>query len=174
MLSLFPYRNGVLQIRVNDSWLSHAEAHAARLAGYKGLLKPSSWDVSQRLGEIAVRFLLHKLGATSKIQGLEIGKRPAAPTTKSDLVVGVSCAPANERFNMGTKAKLSVFKKFAGEVSLHVAALYDPPFVDMIGWADAQTVLTQVADQSGRVSIPASELRTMQELMDILEQKKGK
>lgn len=168
MDSLFPYRNGVLQIRANDSWISHAEAHAAAARDRKQALKSSPWDVSQRLGEIAVRFFLHKHKAIEVIGNLEVGRRPTPPTTKQDLVVSISCAPANERWNTGTKAKLSVFKRYAGESSLHIAALYDPPFIDMIGWADTQAVITRSEDQSGRVSIPALELRTMQELINII------
>lgn len=170
--SLFSYRYGVIQIRVNDSWIEHAEKHAQALKEYKENVKVSNWDISQRVGEIAVRFYLHKLGATSQISGMEIGRRPALPTTKQNLVVGVSCPPADERWNMGSNAGLSVFKKYVGDASLYIAALYDPPFVDFIGWADVQAILTQSEDQRGRVKIPATELRTMTELTSILTQEK--
>lgn len=173
MESLFAYRYGVLQIRVNDSWLEHAEEHAQKQREWKGSIKISNWDISQRIGEIAVRFFLHKIGATEEIGGLEAGARPALPTTKQDLVVNVSCAPADERYNTGTNAGLSVFKRFAGDASIHIAALYDPPFVDLLGWVDTKTVMTQSEDPRGRVKIPATELRTMTELIAILTEKKG-
>ena len=169
MESLFPYRYNVVQIRVNDSWIEHAEKHAQKLKEFKGNVKASSWDVSQRIGEIALRYFLLKVGATEQIGGLDIGRRPALPTTKQDLVIAISCPPADERYNTGSNAGLRVFRKYAGEASLYVAALYDPPYIDFLGWVDVQTVLTHGEDQSGRVKIPATELRTMSELMKVLK-----
>ena len=174
MDSLFSYRYGIIQIRVNDTWIEHAELHAQKVKEYKKNVKVSNWDISQRIGEIAVRFYLHKLGATSSIAGLEYGSRPVMPTTKQNLVVGVYCPPADERWNTGSNAGLSLFKRYVGEASLYIAALYDPPFVDFIGWADVQAILTQSEDQRGRVVIPATELRTMAELAAVLTQEKGK
>ena len=172
MDSLFAYRHAVMQIRVNDSWIEHAEEHAQKLKDFKGGVKTSNWDIAQRVGEIAVRFFLHKVGATKQIGGIESGRRPTLPTTKHNMVVGVSCPPADERWNTGSNAGLSVFKRYVGEASLYIAALYDPPFVDFLGWADVQAILTQSEDQRGRIKIPAMELRTMAELIKVLSMKK--
>ena len=174
MESMFPYRNNVVQIQVNDSWIEHAEAHAQARRRMKDAIKVSNWDISQRVGDIALRYFLHKLGATESIGGLDIGSRPAHPTTKGNLVLAISCAPADERYNMGAKAELRVFKNFAGSASIHVAGLYDPPYVDMLGWADTQAVLTRGDDGRGKSCIPAVELRTMSELMKILADEKEK
>ena len=165
---MFPYRNNVVQIRVNDSWIEHAEAHAQARRQLRDMIKASNWDISQRLGDIALRYFLHKLGATDAIGGLEVGERPANPTTRGNLVLAISCAPADERYNMGAKAELRVFKNWAGSASIHVAGLYDPPYVDMLGWADTQAVLTRGDDGKGKSCTPAAELRTMSELIRII------
>ena len=85
MDSLFAYRHAVMQIRVNDSWIEHAEEHAQKLKDFKGGVKTSNWDIAQRVGEIAVRFFLHKVGATKQIGG--------ATTLYADTLVCTSTFP---------------------------------------------------------------------------------
>jgi len=172
MESMFPYRNNVVQIQINDSWIEHAEAHAQARRHLRDMIKVSNWDIAQRLGDVALRYFLYKLGSTESIGGLDVGERPANPTTKGNLVLSISCAPADERYNMGLKAELRVFKNWAGSASIHIAALYDPPYIDMLGWADTQAVLTRGDDGRGKACIPVAELRTMSELVRILTKEK--
>lgn len=169
MESMFPYRRNVVQVKVNDSWIEHAEAHAQARRMLRDKIKVSNWDISQRIGDIALRYFLFSLGATETIGGLEVGEWAASPTTRGNLVLAISCAPADERYNMGSKAELRVFRNHASSASIHVAGLYDPPYVDMLGWADTQAVLTRGDDGRGKSCIPVTELRLMSELVAILK-----
>lgn len=171
MESLFPYRTRTVQIRVNDSWIEHAEAHAQLMKNYKNNIKVSSWDVSQRVGEIALRYFLHKIGSIPKPGALELGKRPPHPTTRQNWVIAIVCPPADERYNTGTKAQLRVNKKYVVGTTAHIAALYDPPYIDMLGWVNTDKILANTGNAWGRVDFTVSELRTMSEFIKLVGEK---
>ncbi len=155
--TMYPYPFKVIQVKVKSAWMLHAEEHAQAEMKRKETASISSWDVCQRLGEIAFGV---KYGLLSDYP--EVGKRCPPFLFVSDRVI-VHTSPFDERYKGGNEAALKVMKRFAKHGSIHVLGSYDPPFVDLIGWETLAEVM-DATEVKGRTFIPVGALRPMTEL----------
>jgi len=160
MKTLFPYPFRVVSVRVDPKWVLHAEKHANKIKEDKGKLTVSTWAVAQRVSEIAFATILG-----DKEANFPIGKWAPSLAYK-DSNIKVHGAPVKEKYNFGSKAKLIVRKTTIRFDDYHILALYDPPYVDFVGYATKHDLLEEgIGDKS--LSINASELR---ETMDLLKE----
>ncbi len=156
--TLYPYPFPALSIRVKPGWLSHAERHGWALAKKRQQISLSSWDIAQRLGEIA-------FGAYYKLINdyPEIGKRfRGFPTRRG--IIAAHTVPFDDRHRDHNFAALKVTKKWARE-AFHVLGIYDPPFVDFLGWCFKTTFENAPGGDRGRTNISVRELNSMSTML---------
>jgi len=160
--TLYPYSHKVIQVKVRPAWMLRAEQHGRAIMRRKKTAQISSWDVSQRLGEIAFGVKYDILETYP-----EEGKR-CPPFILCGLTVSVHTSPFDERYKSGNEMSLRVLKKYSRNAQIHVLGAYDPPFVDLLGWTTLPELL-EAADYDGRTSIPASHLRPMVALLEFVK-----
>jgi len=157
--TLYPFAYKVVQVRVRDQWMLQAEAHARAIMKRKKTAKISSWDVSQRLGEIAFG-TKYEILKTYPIEG-----KRCPPFILYGLTVSVHSSPFDERYKSGNEIALKVMRTYCKNAQIHVLAAYDPPFVDLVGWTVLHELM-EAPDINGRTNMPAHTLRPMTTLME--------
>lgn len=158
--TLYPYPFPALTVRVKAGWLVHAERHARKLGEKRDQAGLSSWDIAQRLGEIAFgakyKLINRYPNIGRRFRGFSVRGKTIAPHT----------VPFDERHRDHSFVALKVTKKWARE-DLHVLGVYDPPFVDFLGWCFKNTVTEAPDVGGGRTNIPVYELNPMSQLRKV-------
>jgi hypothetical protein len=163
---MFPYPFPVMQVKVRDAWIEHAEAHGEARREQRGVIKVSNWDVATRVSEIAFIALMSGKGILSQIPEPPIGQFMSPIRLDSGMFAAISSSPADERYNLGTKASLRVRQRFVRTASLHVLSIYDPPFVDFLGWASTASI-ENMQGEKGFIRVPMAQLRPIQQLIEV-------
>ena len=161
---LFPYGQSVMQVKVTRAWIDHAEEHAEARRDLRGIIKVSTWDIASRIADLAFLSVMSSRRMLTEIPDLPIGGYTGAINLVTGDKVSINAAATNEQFNFGAKAALRPRAKFVKKSSIHVLALYDPPYVDFLGWAKTSQVKDYPIVRECH-KVPASDLSHMKILL---------
>ena len=157
---LFPYPHPVLSVPMEEAWLEHGILHARIRQERRGAARPSGFDLATRIAGIALATRLRRAGVLGDAVRIVPGEFLSPLHCRDGSTIVVTGSTADERYNLGSRAALTVFEPRRVRASHFVLAIFDPPFVDFLGWASDREVDAAPRTGNKRV-IPVKELRPM-------------